>query len=236
MSFAWAAKLLTNSALEQTKLREALLTAFPNSTSKDLPSADEIIKANIPYMDASLEEVVRLANLIPRLARVATVDAMVLGYRIPKGAQVLCTGYAAEQPFDIPESVRSKISQEAKKNYRTTWDSEDMDGFHPERWLDDAGNFDSKSLPRLAFGAGPRACFGMCSFIGIIDIVKRESLASNHRRGIGTKLALLELRITLTILLLSFRFEAIPEALNSPLGRQRVVRTPRQSFVRLVPL
>ena len=110
-------------------------------------------------MDATLEECTRLANITPRLVRVATVDTELLGYHIPKGAHIMCTSYVGEAPFDVPESLRSPKSQAAKKNVDSNWDA-NMAQFYPERWLDEGGNFNPQAMRRLAFSTGPRACFG----------------------------------------------------------------------------
>jgi cytochrome P450 len=110
-------------------------------------------------MDAWLEECTRHANISPRLVRVATVDTQILGYAIPKGAHVMCSPYVGEAPFDVPESLRSARAREAKYSVDSLW-SPDMGEFRPERWLDEAGNFHPTAYRRLAFSAGPRACFG----------------------------------------------------------------------------
>ena len=176
---------------------------------------------------------VRLANIVPRLVRVATVDTQVLGYPIPKGAHIVCSSYVAEEPFQIPEGLRSPRSQDSKSNVRSLYDPDGMDGFRPERWLDVNGSFEPKSLPRLAFSAGPRACFGksLSCQAGIVVIAILTFYPQTGRR-----MAMQKLRIMLAILVLNFKFEAVPEPLNSPLGRQKALRIPAQCFVRLTPL
>lgn len=157
-TLAWGTKFLTNNPTAQTKLRESLQAAFPDTTQ---PTAHNILHTDIPYLDASLEELTRLANIVPRLVRTATVDTQILGYHVPKGAIIMGSSYVAEQPFDIPESQRSQHSQNTKKNVKSYYSGSDMDEFRPERWLAEDGSFDLHALPRLAFSAGPRACFGM---------------------------------------------------------------------------
>ncbi|KAK9436895.1 Cytochrome P450 [Metarhizium brunneum] len=206
----WSTKFLTNNPTAQNTLRAALQEAFPESSPLHLPPVEDLIAAKIPYMDATLEECVRLANITPRLVRVATVDTHVLGYHIPKGTQIMCSPYVGEAPFDIPESLRTRRCQAAKDNVDRGW-GPDMSRFYPERWLDDAGNFNPRAFRRLAFSTGPRACF-------------------------GKKLAMQELRVVMALLVLSFRFEAIPDALNGYQGRTRALHAPRQGYVRLTPL
>lgn len=181
-------------------------------------------------MDATLEECVRLANITPRLVRVATVDTQVLGYHIPKGTQIMCSPYVGEAPFDIPESLRTRKCQAAKDNVDRGW-RPDMSHFCPERWLDDAGNFNPRAFRRLAFSTGPRACFGeRCVFFSSSWC---PGLTETYA---GKKLAMQELRVVLALLVLSFRFEAIPDALNGYQGRTRALHAPRQGYVRLTPL
>jgi cytochrome P450 len=55
-------------------------------------------------------------------------------------------------------------------------------------------------------------------------------------RFIGKKMAMLELRVVITVLVMSFRFEAIPDELNGFQGRTQALRAPSQGFVRLTPL
>ncbi|KAJ5595530.1 cytochrome P450 oxidoreductase [Penicillium hispanicum] len=207
-TLAWATKFLANNPAVQIKLRHALQSAFPDTTQ---PSAHEILTTEIPYLDATLEELTRLANIVPRLVRTATVDTQILGYPVPKGAIIMASSYVADEPFDIPEVQRGEHSQSSKKNVKSYYTGPDMDEFRPERWIDQEGRFDMHALPRLAFSAGPRACF-------------------------GKKLALQELRIMLTLVLLNFKFEAIPAHLNSPYGRQKALRAPQQCYVRLTAL
>ena len=122
---------------------------------------EDILTTSVPYMDACLEEVVRLGNIHPRLVRIAVNDTEVLGCRNPKGAQVLSSSYVGEQPLDVPEDLRTRRSQQCKKNFKRHWDPQGMDDFVPERWLTEDGKYDPKSFPRMAFSAGPRICYGM---------------------------------------------------------------------------
>lgn len=117
----------------------------------------------IHYLEATMEEAVRLGNIHPRLVRIATVDTQILGYPIPKGANVVFSSYVAEKPVEIPEEQRSKRSQQTKVNFRKHYD-DDMEAFVPERWLNEKGEFDSHQFPTLAFSAGPRVCYGESIF------------------------------------------------------------------------
>ncbi|ROV93886.1 hypothetical protein VPNG_09507 [Cytospora leucostoma] len=207
VTLAWSVKFLTQHPEKQGKLRQALINTFPRAADGVLPSIDDLLSKPIPYMDACIEEFVRLGNIHPRLVRIATVDTQVLGYPIPKGAQILSSSYVGEKPIDVPEELRSQMSQQSKDNFRSHWE-EGMDDFFPERWIDEDGKYDPKRFPRLAFSAGPRVCYGQ-------------------------RLALQELFITLSLLVLTFKFETVPDELNTMGGLQRVLRVPQKSYIRL---
>jgi hypothetical protein len=138
----------------------------------------------------------------------------VLGHHIPKGTDVFLLhngpGYFST-PFSIPDEKRSE-SALGSKNQAGSWDPNDMARFKPERWFvkDQNGNesFDSLAGPHLAFGLGPRACF-------------------------GRRLAYLELRIILVLLIWNFKFEKCPDELNSYGAIDKLTRQPKQCYVKL---
>lgn len=156
---AWTAKILTSARTEQAKLRAELRARFPSPAA---PSPNDILTADIPYLDASIEELVRVANVVPELVRETTCDTELLGHAIPKGATVVSSLYVGNKPFTsevVPDKARSETSRSNKGGFKSFWQS-DIDEYHPERWLTEGGTFDAKSLPRLAFSTGPRPCFG----------------------------------------------------------------------------
>ncbi|KUI57025.1 Cytochrome P450 3A16 [Cytospora mali] len=208
---AWMAKILTNAPVEQAKLRDALRAYFPSSPKT--PPVEAILAADIPYLDASIEELVRVGNIIPEVVREASCDTELLGRRIPKGATVVCSTYVAHKPFDektVPESARSANSRVNKMGYGAIW-QQDMDEYHPERWMRDDGSFDAKAVPKLAFSAGPRGCF-------------------------GRKFAQQQFRIMLVVMVLNFEYLPIPEELNSYDAFSKLTRSPCQCFVRMNPI
>jgi cytochrome P450 len=160
----WGLKFLTDHQKVQQKLRQALRATFSDTN----PSAAEIAKSHIPYLDATLEEILRCGRTAAAQARVAKCDTEVLGYRIPKGTDIFCMANGPSfqsTPFTIDENLRSGSSRDAKD--RTgMWDVTDMSLFMPERWLaqDEKGEtiFDSRAGPNIPFGLGPRGCFGKC--------------------------------------------------------------------------
>lgn len=235
VTLAWSVKFLTGHPEKQEKLRQELIHALPGAADGTLPSVEDLLNTPISYMDACIEEFVRLGNIHPRLVRIATVDTQVLGYPIPKGAQILSSSYVGEKPIEVPEELRSPMSQQSKDNFRQHWDPEGMDDFRPERWLDEDGKYDPKRFPRLAFSAGPRVCYG--TFFVFFPTLSSPSVSRTlwltRVRLSGQRLALQELYITLSLLVLTFKFEAVPEELNTMGGLQRVLRVPQKSYIRL---
>ena len=158
---------MTNSPAVQSKLRTRLQDAFPGPT---LPDAAKIIESDIPYLDGAIEESLRLAATTGRVNRITKVDADILGHRIPAGTDIVLSGLMTQRPVTIDERLRSLSSREArdKRKFGSGIDGpagDDLAAFQPERWLttSDEGkeSFDAYALPRLAFGNGPRGCFGM---------------------------------------------------------------------------
>ncbi|TPX07063.1 uncharacterized protein E0L32_011051 [Thyridium curvatum] len=193
----WGLKFLTKHQDIQQKLRAALRSGFPRAFRADEnPTVQELLSTNIPYLDAVIAEVMRCSIGALAAIRVATVDTQILGHAIPKGTDVFLMNNGPGKlmkPIEVPESLRSDSSREAKD--RTgAWDPSDIGVFKPERWLvnDEAGNytFDPLAGPAHPFGAGPRGCF-------------------------GRKWALLEIRIIFVLAFWNFELLPTPESLSS---------------------
>jgi cytochrome P450 len=116
-----------------------------------------------------MEETLRLGTTTGRINRLAKVDAEVLGYTIPAGTDIVMSNTIFARPVAVPEHLRSPSSRAAfEKRGRPGIEGpagDDLPAFKPERWLaqNETGDevFDAYALPRLAFGDGPRGCFGM---------------------------------------------------------------------------
>ena len=80
----WGLKLLTMHQEVQDKLRSSL-----RGDAGELPSVDEIVQSNIPYLDATIEEIHRLGGVASGNSRVALCDTQILGYHIPKGTDII---------------------------------------------------------------------------------------------------------------------------------------------------
>ncbi|KAF4820912.1 Cytochrome P450 monooxygenase TRI13 [Colletotrichum siamense] len=213
ITLGWGLKSLADNQVEQSKLRRCLQDAFSPVPVGSVPSASDILSTSIPYLDGTLEEILRFANTVPLLARSATIDTTILGYHVPKGSHIMCNAQFMNEPIDIPDAVRSESSRAAwERRKGHAFATTDIKRFMPERWIkkDENGveEFDSAALTRMQFSLGPRGCF-------------------------GRKLAMQQLRIFLVLLVWNFEFLPVPDMLNSPWGHQKILRPPQQCYVRL---
>lgn len=167
VTLGWAVKYLTANQDVQKNLRAALRQTYTRAAAtSDIPTAQEVTRADVPYLDAFINEVHRMGNSVNSIVRVSTKDTVILGHHVPKGTDVfmLTNGPSYKSPaLDIDESIRSKSSRETKDRFGA-WDDQDISKFNPDRWLtkDEAGNvkFNPDAGPVHPYGAGPRACFG----------------------------------------------------------------------------
>jgi cytochrome P450 len=213
----WGLKFLIDHQEIQKKLREALRDGFPVAIAdRRPPTAEEISKARIPYLDATQEEIIRKSLTAPGVMRTAMADTEILGHHIPKDTTMFLLDngpdFIAPPVGNVPEERRSKSSREAKAKGRTnSWDPADSNLFRPERWItveDGKECFDSTAGPLLTFGLGPRGCF-------------------------GRRMAYLELKIVLVLLMWNFKLQPIPESLASYQAVDKLTHQPRQCYLRL---
>lgn len=231
----------------QSKLRKALQAAFPG---KKPPTVDEIVQTNIPYLDGACEEGLRLAGTAKALLRQSVIDTEVLGCRIPKGTEVFLNLHINRQPAPVDEIKRSQSSQEAAKKRGDGFQGpagRDLGQFEPQRWLakDETGKeaFNSYALPTLAFGGGYRGCFGQyCLSVNI----GRHSLPPCRRAFtnlaiclgvtnilIGRRLATMEYRFMVVLLILNFKFLPLPEDLRGWSAQEKIFRHPDFPYARI---
>ncbi|CBX97121.1 hypothetical protein IAQ61_007939 [Plenodomus lingam] len=212
----WSVKFLTKYPSVQLALRTSLHATFPaaRATSRT-PSAQEIATSTNHYLDAVLEECIRCSTTSALPARTATRDAVVLGHVIPKGTRVTFVTIHAgvnAPPWPIPDSLRSTSYHKAGGGKTGTWDPDTIAEFDPQRWLvrDQEGKevFDPMAGPQLQFGAGQRGCY-------------------------GRKLAYLELRIALVLVIWAFELRAVPEAYDGWGVIDMLTRNPEQAYLRL---
>lgn len=89
-TLCWLVKLLTDHADAQRRLRDVLQRSFQQANAENRePTIQEIIGTRVPYLDATMEEVLRCACTSPFVDRQATVDTELFGYHVPQGTVVL---------------------------------------------------------------------------------------------------------------------------------------------------
>lgn len=94
---------------EQMELREALRSAFPkDAQSGSCPSAKAITSVSIPYLDAFIDEILRLEPPGYINNRAATEDVTVLGHKVPKGIDVFFLVSLMSRPSLLPSLTYSK--------------------------------------------------------------------------------------------------------------------------------
>jgi cytochrome P450 len=171
----------------------------------------------------------RVAAAVPVVARQANTDTTLLGHFIPAGTSVfmMSTGPGFFSPaYSIDESKRSPTSQAATIP-RGRWEEDGrMRSYIPERWLVNEktssqdrvasgdksplteGSFDPLAGPTMPFGLGTRGCF-------------------------GRRLAYMELRILLTLIVWNFEFLPCPPELSSYAGKDGLTHRPQQCYARI---
>ena len=207
----WILKLLVDHPDVTNRLREELQTHLVEATQENrLPTVDEILNTKLAYLDAVLEEVLRLraAMLVPRDT---TRDTELLGHRIPKGTSILlvCQGP------DFSPSPSSAYWRETKADAARQFpgkDSKSPEHFDPMRWLvkNEKGEleFDGTTYPQLGFGLGLRSCW-------------------------GRRLAYLEMRVMTTMVTLKFDFGKVAEALTTHEASYDISYRAKQGWINL---
>lgn len=117
----------------QTRLREEVRQAYPGIADGVLP--DLSIEPKLPYLDAVLNELLRLYPPVAHMSRVAVSTAIVCGVAIPVGTRVV-------------------VSQWAMNRSHAQWGN-DAEDFRPERWFEEGAR-----SHLLTFSKGPRSCIG----------------------------------------------------------------------------
>lgn len=215
-TLSWAVKLLADNQTAQAKLREALREAFPSAAhERRIPTAAEIQATSVPYLDATIEEILRLHPLL-EVGRTAVRDVHIFDQVIPKGTIVLALNQGAGVMYPLYDtSIHHNSSQPAQRweSYGTI-DEATAQHFIPERWLTtaddsaDAQRFNPTACYSLAFGAGPRGCW-------------------------GRRLAYLQMRFFVAMVVWSFEFQPCPQRLSGYTAVEGIVRVPDHCYVKL---
>ncbi|VUC35947.1 unnamed protein product [Clonostachys rosea] len=212
-ALCWFVRFMETYPDVQTELRSVLRSAFPDTKH---PSVQSMLSADIPYLDAVCEECLRLGGVVKANMRQALVDTEILGLPIPKGAELFLNYHINLPPIPVSESKRSRASRAAVVKMGdglSEKPGQDLDVFEPKRWLvkdEKTGKdkFNPFAIPALPFGGGPRGCF-------------------------GRKLAVLEFRIVVQLLILNIEFLELPSEYKGHGAVEKVFRGPDKSFVRI---
>ncbi|KAJ4251393.1 hypothetical protein NW762_011375 [Fusarium torreyae] len=215
----WGMKYLTDDQRVQARLCEEIRKAYPEAAQEHrVPSVDEIIKTQVPYLDAVIEETLRHALVAPVTLRQAMVDTEILGVHIPKGTTIGLMGNGPSVMLPSLPIDSSKRSEAANAHIKKMgpYDEGDITKFIPERWLNtkttETGEeetvFDPNRRPSQAMGLGPRGCF-------------------------GRKLAYMEIRMFFTLLFWDFRLGSIKPELANDDELIVLTRTPKNVYVNL---
>ncbi|KAK8093955.1 Cytochrome P450 [Apiospora hydei] len=216
-SLIWFMRYMESYPAAQADLRAALKAAFPHTTT---PSVDELLGADIPYLDAACEESLRLAGVAKGNLRQAVVDMHILGHFVPKGAEIFMNYHVDHAPYPVDEEKRSASSRAAEAKLaaregilRDVDVTRDLGSFEPRRWLvkdEKTGKevFDAYALPQLAFGGGYRGCS-------------------------GRKLAVMEFRTVVALLVLNLEFLELPEDMKTLNASETIFRLPDMTFASL---
>ncbi|KAL8791271.1 MAG: hypothetical protein Q9213_000228 [Squamulea squamosa] len=192
-AMVWILKYLTENQDVQARLRAELQNAFPAAVQENnrLPTSAELMNAKLPYVDAVIEETLRLRAAF-LIARDTVRDTELLGHRIPKGTVCLLVCQGLNHFSSLPPKSGKPARQYPGNG------NPDLEVFDPERWLvrkDGEVKFDGSSNSQMAFGLGVRACWGRklaelemkmmtamvtwyFDILGVPELEKRES-ASN---------------------------------------------------------
>lgn len=225
VAMAWGVKYLADHPAVQGRLRAELRAAMPAAfAERRAPTYEEIValqqsEGRCEYLEAVIEEVLRVGIVIDFLLRETLRDTVILGKMIPKVTAVCLVGNGPgylkpASIVDVDDSMRGAGARmDGGKMLSGSWDDGDLGEFKPERWLKinkETGKeeFEPLAGPTLAFGLGPRGCY-------------------------GKRLGMMALRIHFVMILWWFKLEKCPEELSGYEGVQKFAREPRSCFVRL---
>ncbi|KAF2828307.1 cytochrome P450 [Ophiobolus disseminans] len=210
-TLCWAVKFLAADQAVQSKLRSTLQSLYPAARSENrFPSAQEIATTPSNYLDACIEEIIRCGGTAGVLTRTTTTDVIILGHAIPKGTRIVMMSHGGgvmEPPFKIDDKLRNETYLKSDSRRTGDWDTENIQEFNPERWIVN-GEFDASAGPHIMFGAGPRGCF-------------------------GRKLAYLELRLAIVLIIWTFELQDVPEKYAGWEAIDQLTHGPIDCYVRL---
>ncbi|KAG2358499.1 cytochrome P450 [Suillus spraguei] len=185
ISLTWALIELSRHPDVQTTLREGLL-AFGAD-----PTYDQL-KANLPYLDAVVHEILRLHPPLGEFTRVATADDV-----IPLGEPVRTESGEMTDRISIAKGTLITVPAAAINRSSAIW-GPDAKEFKPDRWLTEDGiSAKAKEVQGhrhlLTFVDGPRTCLGkdfaVAEFKAVLSVLVK-SFVFEMRDGPDTPIEL----------------------------------------------
>nr|ASN66813.1 Cyp5491A1 [Phaffia rhodozyma] len=140
----WVLKFLSNHPAIQYKLRQHLLERVEPLDVRS-PTVDDLTPEHTPFLEAVIQEVLRVGNPVAIIGREAMRDTTLVGpsggksFPAPKGTKILL--------LLGPEGTEGRVGKDTME-------------FKPERWLNEKGEYDSSAVWQASFAKGPRACYG----------------------------------------------------------------------------
>ncbi|KAL1841100.1 hypothetical protein VTJ49DRAFT_7431 [Mycothermus thermophilus] len=144
----WVFYFLARHPQVYRQLRDEVLDRFGPYKADGKAQLDfRKVRDSFPHMQAVMNEVLRVAPVVPLNERVALKDTT-----LPRGG-----GPDGSRPIYIPKGTQILIPTYSMANRADLW-GDDADEFRPERWLgDDAVKPGFEFVP---FGGGARQCLG----------------------------------------------------------------------------
>lgn len=138
-SLTWAGYLLSKHPEVQTRLRQEVREHIAKLNN----NIDDTIIDGMPYLNAVVQEILRVYSPVPLTLREAVIDTSIQGHYIPKGSMIMLAPWAINFSKEL-------------------W-GEDADEFKPDRWMQpgqaNSGGATS-NYAFLTFLHGPRSCIG----------------------------------------------------------------------------
>ncbi|XP_070569887.1 cytochrome P450 2U1-like [Ptychodera flava] len=176
-----------------------LMMKYPNIQHKVQEELDHVVgkdrfpemsdRPNLPYTEATITEVLRIASTVPlSVPRWTVNDTQLYGYDIPKDTMVWANIWS--------------VLREPK-----FWSNPET--FDPSRFLDASGTF-SRSDVFIPFGIGPRICIGeqlakMELFLVFTSVLQNYTLESDKKHPVPD----LEGHVHLTLQPLTYHMRAV---------------------------
>ena len=133
-----AVYLLAQDQHRQARLREEVRGVLPPCNPGSMINAETF--ARMPYLDAVLNEMLRLHSAFSWTGRTPTKDITLFNTTIPKDTALSISPWAMHRSYKL-------------------WGS-DANLFKPERWLNGGPTIPRKLCSFISFGAGPHKCIG----------------------------------------------------------------------------